>query len=94
MNCTTVKAGSECAFMTKVGCGYNGGSCQQIVSECEGCQRVVEMPEGKYCASYPNPSTKWKTSRCNFATHLKATQSQQQAKVNPIKASKRGTKGK
>ena len=91
MNCATVKAGTECAFMTKTGCGFNGGACQPIVSECEGCQRVVDLPDGKYCTSYPNPSVKWKTARCNFATHAKAAQSQQQAKVNPLKASKRGS---
>ena len=95
MNCATVKAGTECAFMTKSGCGYNGGSCHQIVNECEGCQRVVELPGGRYCNSYPNPSSKWKTNHCNFATHAKlASQSQQQAKVNPLKASKRSTKKK
>lgn len=95
MICATVKAGSECAFMTKAGCGFNGGSCHPIVDECEGCQRVVEVASGKFCTSYPNPSVKWKTSHCNFSTHSKlAGQSQQQAKVNPLKASKRSIKKK
>jgi hypothetical protein len=94
MNCATVKAGTECAFMTKTGCGFNGGSCHQIVSECEGCQRIMDLPEGRYCTSYPNPAIKWKTSHCNFATHAKMAQSQQQAKVNPLKASKRGSSKK
>ena len=95
MHCVTVKAGSDCAFMTKSGCGYNGGSCHQVIDQCVGCQKVMDLPAGKYCASFPNPSMKWRSSNCNFATHVKVeTQSQQQAKINPLKASKRSTKGK
>jgi len=91
MVCATMKAGVECAFMTKTGCGYNGGTCLQIVEQCEGCQRAVEFVAGKFCSSYPNPSVKWKTSACNFATHTKMEQQGQQ-KVNPLKASKRNNK--
>jgi hypothetical protein len=95
MVCTTVKEGAECAFMTKAGCGYNGGSCLPVIEQCEGCQRVLELPLGQYCSSYPNPSIKWKTSQCNFATHAKAaSQTQPQAKINPLKASKRNIKRK
>lgn len=95
MICTTVKPGTNCNFMTKSGCGYTGGACLGIVEQCTGCQRIMELPIGKYCSSYPNPSVKWKTSVCNFATHAKAeAQGQQQGKVNPLKASKRSTKRK
>ncbi len=95
MHCVTVKAGSDCAFMTKSGCGYNGGSCHQVIDQCGGCQKVMDLPAGKYCASFPNPFMKWRSNNCNFATHVKVeTQSQQQAKINPLKASKRSTKGK
>lgn len=95
MHCVTVKAGSDCAFMSKSGCGYNGGSCHQVVEQCDGCQRVMDLPIGRFCSSFPNPSMKWKTNHCNFATHAKLeNQSQQQAKINPLKASKRSTKGK
>lgn len=93
MVCATMKAGSECAFMSKTGCGYNGGSCYTIVEQCNGCQRTVEFPTGMFCSSYPNPSVKWKTSSCNFATHIKAEQQSQQ-KINPLKASKRNNKKK
>jgi len=93
MVCATVKAGSECAFMTKSGCGYNGGTCHPIVEQCEGCQRTVEYATGKYCSSYPNPSIKWRTSTCNFATHTKV-EVQSQQKINPLKASKRNNKKK
>lgn len=93
MLCATVKAGMDCAFMTKTGCGYNGGSCYQVVDECSGCNRITDLTAGKYCSSYPNPAIKWKTGHCNFATHAKLeSQSQQQMKVNPLKASKRGSK--
>lgn len=95
MHCVTVKAGTDCAFMTKSGCGFNGGSCHQVVEQCEGCQRVMETPTGRYCSSLPNPSAKWRTGQCNFATHVKLeSSSRQSAKINPIKASKRSTKGK
>ena len=88
MICSTMKAGIECAFMTKEGCGYGGGACLTIVEQCEGCQRAVEFPSGKFCSSYPNPAIKWKTSSCNFATHTKLEVADKQ-KVNPLKASKR-----
>jgi hypothetical protein len=95
MICATMKAGMDCAFMTKAGCGFSGGSCHPVVEKCDGCQKVMELPSGKFCSSFPNPSSKWKMSNCNFATHSKwDSQSQQQAKINPLKASKRSTKGK
>ncbi len=93
MVCSTMKAGAECAFMTKTGCGYNGGTCHPIVEKCEGCQRTVEFSTGTFCTSYPNPSIKWKASACNFATHNKAEALGQQ-KINPLKASKRNNKKK
>lgn len=95
MICQTVKTGMECAFMTPKGCNYNGGSCHQIVEQCEGCQRVLTTDTGKFCATYPNPAIKWRTGFCNFATHVKLENfQQQQIKINPLKASKRATKRK
>ncbi|MGA2026246.1 MAG: PxxKW family cysteine-rich protein [Syntrophobacteraceae bacterium] len=93
MVCSTMKAGAECAFMSKTGCGYNGGTCHQIVEQCEGCQRTVEFTAGKFCSSYPNPSIKWRASTCNFATHTKV-ELQDRQKINPLKASKRNNKKK
>jgi hypothetical protein len=95
MVCATVKVGMDCAFMTRSGCGFNGGSCHPVVEQCDGCQKVLDLPMGRFCSSYPNPSTKWKSTHCNFATHSKLeSQSQQQVKINPLKASKRATKRK
>lgn len=91
MVCSTMKAGAECAFMTKNGCGYNGGTCHPIVEQCEGCQRTVEFSARKFCSSYPNPSIKWRASVCNFATHARV-ESLDKQKINPLKASKRNNK--
>jgi len=46
MVCTTVREGSECIFMSKRGCQFNGGSCQPIVDQCDGCERITEIPIG------------------------------------------------
>ena len=46
MDCTTVKPGVECAFMTKNGCSFNGGTCHPIVEQCQGCDRASECVSG------------------------------------------------
>ena len=89
MVCSSVKEGQDCFFMSKKGCGFNGGTCHIIVEECEGCQRVAEYTTGKYCMAFPDPAAKWHAGRCNMATHLKATTKKENGKVNPLKASKR-----
>ena len=89
----TVKEGFECFFMTKKGCQFNGGSCHQIVENCEGCQRVKEFPTGKYCITFPEPAVKWRAGICNMATHMKNNKKDNgngNGKINPLKASKRG----
>lgn len=89
MVCTTIKNGKECPFMTAKGCSYNGGVCHEIVEQCKGCNKSIETSTGWYCSSYPDPSLKWKNGNCNFATHI-ASVAEAKAKVNPLKASKRG----
>jgi len=89
MVCTSVKQGLNCHFMTKKGCGFNGGTCHQIVEQCEGCQRVSEFPSGKYCLIFPDPSAKWRLGKCQMATHIKETGKKENGKINPLKASKR-----
>ena len=49
MICQTIKSGIECGFMTKKGCGFNGGSCNMIIAQCEGCGKVVACVTGNYC---------------------------------------------
>lgn len=91
MNCATIKEGSYCAFMKTAGCSFSGGRCQTVAEECEGCAQIKEFPEGLFCATYANPVAKWSTGRCNFATHVKDKEKAEK-KINPLKASKRGSK--
>ena len=89
MICTTVRNGIECPFMTVDGCTYNGGICHQTVEQCDGCGRNAQFETGWYCSACPEPAQKWKNGNCNFATHVKNTPQSAQAKINPLKASKR-----
>ena len=89
MLCQTIKENSECVFMTRRGCNFNGGSCHPIIDKCEGCERIVEAGKVKYCQTYVAPEAKWKLTICNFATHVKPEIATAQTKVNPLKASKR-----
>ena len=90
MVCTTVKDGVECAFMKRNGCQFNGGTCHAIVEQCDGCQRIIEAPTGKYCMAFPDPSMKWRAGTCSMATHMKGSSAKSNGKLNPLKASKRG----
>ncbi len=89
MKCTTVRDGSECPFMEKDGCSYEGGVCKPIVEKCEGCSRTTEFASEKYCVSLADPELKWKNGNCNLATHV-VVEAKKKQKINPIKASKRG----
>ena len=93
MICATVKAGTECLFMSAKGCGYNGGSCHPITEQCDGCAKTAEYSGGLYCLIYPDPAAKWSYGRCPSATHNKEDIKVVEQKINPIKASKRA-KGK
>ncbi len=89
MECTTIKKGVECSFMTTKGCSYSGGICHQIVEQCQGCNRPVEIASGWYCSACPEPAAKWRNGHCNLASHVTHAQSTGKVKVNPLKASKR-----
>ena len=93
MICQTIKSGVECGFMTKKGCGFNGGTCNLIVAQCEGCGKVIACATGNYCRVYPDPAGKWRTGgKCPTATHLKVEVKETTQKVNALKASKRANK--
>ena len=92
MICQTTRKGSECAFMTASGCSYKGGTCLVVVEACNGCNRTLEFETGWYCSAYPEPAMKWKTGKCNLATHVAKAETAVKAKINPIKASKRGNR--
>jgi len=89
MDCLTVKPGTNCSFMTKKGCTFNGGTCHTIVEACENCARILEVGESRFCSNFPDPQAKWRFGKCNMATHLAKAEAKQSAKVNPLKASKR-----
>jgi len=91
MVCATVKQGIECFFMKKSGCQFNGGNCHQIIEQCEGCQRAKDFSTGKFCINFPDPASKWRVGICNMATHAKAASEKKVEKINPLKASKRGS---
>lgn len=78
--------------MSSKGCSFNGGICHEIVEQCKGCNRTVEFSDGWYCSASPNPSTKWKIGNCNLASHVVSAAAAAQAKINPLKASKRGSR--
>lgn len=88
--CQTVKVDTNCLFMKKKGCSFNGGKCYPIVDSCDGCDRIEEYPSGKYCGYCGDPGSKWLGGRCNFATHVKRENGVKKDKLNPLKASKRG----
>lgn len=80
--------------MTAKGCSYSDGVCHEIVESCNGCARTVEFNSGWYCNASPEPAKRWKVGNCNLATHVKAAAASTQAKINPLKASKRASKSK
>ena len=92
MVCQTIKVGSECGFMTKKGCGFNGGNCHTIIDKCEGCNKIIDCPAGQYCKVYPEPASKWLSGNCPTASHIKREIIESTQKLNPLKASKRSTK--
>lgn len=81
------------AVRTPQGISVNGFVLSPVIDKCEGCDRIREFEEEKFCSSYPVPERKWTDGRCNFATHVKAD-IKATAKVNPLKASKRAAKGR
>ena len=81
------------AVRTSEGVTVNDFVLEQIIDKCEGCDRVREFEQEKFCSSYPAPERKWVEGRCNFATHVKLD-AKSATKVNPLKASKRAAKGR
>ncbi len=80
------------ASQTAEGMLYNGALFHPVIDKCAGCARIREFEGQEYCSSYPLPTAKWSLGSCNFSTHAKAAAAAQ-AKVNPLKASKRAAKG-
>lgn len=96
LECETIKKGMACPFMSPNGCNFNGGACHPIIEQCQGCLHILEIETGKYCRLCPDPRGKWRLGRCNLSTHMKNNDNQKDngKKINPLKASKRKSKGK
>lgn len=90
MICQTIKVGTECVFMSKKGCGFNGGSCHVVDEKCGDCNKIMDIESGKYCKLYPDPASKWLYGNCPSASHIKKEVAAPVQKINPLKASKRG----
>ena len=65
-----------------------------IIDKCEGCERIVEANNNKYCQTFAFPDAKWRLGICNFATHKKPEIVVSTIRVNPLKAAKRASGGK
>jgi hypothetical protein len=72
------------------GCCFIDGSCKPIVEQCDGCAKVTEVGDSKYCTCYPDPESRWFNGTCTMATHIKRDVEQIKKKINPLKASKKG----
>ena len=70
---------------------YADQSFQQVIEQCDGCERIVEENNTKYCRTYRDPEAKWHLGLCNFATHAKPELNLVKVRVNPLKASKRAS---
>ena len=91
MQCQTVLPGTECTFWSKSGCTFEQNSCQNVIEQCQGCERIVEGSIGPVCSVAPAPQLKWSAGLCNFATHQKVELKTEEVRVNPLKASKKAS---
>ncbi len=70
---------------------YSSGLFNPVIEKCDGCDRIIEVDNSKYCQTYTVPDAKWKLGICNFATHVKPEIKVATIKVNPLKAAKRAS---
>lgn len=73
---------------------FSEGSFLPVIEKCEGCERIVEVNDNKFCDVYANPGAKWRLGICNFATHAKPEVNIVKIRVNPLKAAKRASRRK
>lgn len=73
---------------------HSSGFFHPIIDKCEGCDRIVDANNNKYCQTFAFPEAKWRLGICNFATHKKPEIVVAKIKVNPLKAAKRASGGK
>lgn len=62
----------------------------EVIDKCCGCEHITNM---NYCGVYLRPERHWtRIGGCAMRTHNKAGVARGDFKLNPLKASKRGTK--
>lgn len=71
-----------------------GVTLKPTTEKCEGCTNVVAEGEEKHCRIYRDPAFMWRDDSCRMATHLVRKAETTDAKINPLKASKRASRGK
>ena len=79
--------------MTAKGCTFNGGVCHTVVEKCAACDHEIDFNGERYCRTYPDPASKWLLGKCNFATNIVKEEVKETKQVNPLKESKRRSKG-
>jgi len=68
---------------------------EEAVTECEGCEKIEILDGAKFCRAYVKPRMWWRFGRiCPLASHVSVKTTQEESKINPLKASKRSSKGK
>ncbi|PLX48733.1 MAG: hypothetical protein C0613_09980 [Desulfobulbaceae bacterium] len=70
---------------------HSSGFFKPVIEKCDGCDRIIEVDNSKYCHTYAFPEAKWRLGICNFATHVKPELNVIKVKINPLKASKRAS---
>jgi len=61
----------------------------QVIDKCVGCKNITE---GNTCMIYVSPIGRWSIGGCGMASHIKKEAEVKAKMVNPIKASKRGSR--
>lgn len=65
-----------------------------VAEKCEGCGHIGDVEDAKYCEVYAKPEAMWKDDNCIGATHVEIKiVSAAEQKINPLKASKRASRG-
>lgn len=67
-----------------------------VVEKCQGCGNIENVESADYCKKYHNPDFMWKDDTCLGATHVQTVivSAADNKKVNPLKVSKRASRGR
>jgi len=95
IKCTTIRPGTPCVHMAKRGCTFAEGRCFPVVEQCAGCGKIADVNGEKFCGMYAKPADMWKDEKpCISATHIEHKVATIEQKLNPLKASKRASRGR